>query len=177
MHGNIDIKEHVIDLTSKKRFIPFICFLAQLNFKILNIEDRVESLKESRRKFICNLLFTMIEHCKTKHYYFPLRALTEFFLEEENEKALSKRLNSESLMAYKKGKEVFGREIQLMDFNKRNMVHKKGDVILGSGYKYLYADTLSLIRSVLSKLEQESHLDCFVLCLKMLSKILSFEMN
>lgn len=28
VHGNIDIKELVIDLTSKKRFIPFICFLA-----------------------------------------------------------------------------------------------------------------------------------------------------
>ena len=69
----------------------------------------------------------MIENCKSKHYFYPLRALTEFFLEEENEKALSKRLNSESLIDYKKGKEVLGREIYLMDFNKRNEIQKKGE--------------------------------------------------
>lgn len=68
---------------------------------------------------------------------------------------MNKRLNSDSLLMYKKQKEVNGREVYLMDFNQRNIRHKKGDLVVGSGYKYLYADTLSLIRGVISQLEQE----------------------
>jgi hypothetical protein len=90
----------------------------------------------------------MMQHCEPKYYYYPLRALTEFFLEEETEKALSKRLNAESLLSYKRGKEILGKDIQLMDFNKRKVISKKE-----GGYKYLYADTLNLIRGVVSKLE------------------------
>ena len=102
---------------------------------------------------MCNLLFTMIEHCKPKHYYYPIRALTEFLLEEENEKALSKRLNAENLLTHKNMKTILGREILLLDLNKRNVIHKKGDLTVETGYKYLHADTLNLIRGVISKLE------------------------
>lgn len=60
-----------------------------------------EKIKESRRKLVCNMLFSMMEHCKIKHYYYPLRALAEFFVEGESEKSLSKRLNAENLLKYK----------------------------------------------------------------------------
>jgi hypothetical protein len=40
-----------------------------------------------------------------------------------------------------------------MDLNKRNLAYKKGDLSVESGYRYLYADTLNLIRAVISKLE------------------------
>ena len=53
----------------------------------------------------------MIENCKVKNYYYPLRALTEFYLEGDAERALSKRLNSESLLCYKQDKEILGKEM------------------------------------------------------------------
>jgi hypothetical protein len=61
VHGNCDIREHMIDLTStKEKFISYICLLAQLYFKILNIEDGHEEQKEIRRKYLCNLLFSVL---------------------------------------------------------------------------------------------------------------------
>ena len=111
-------KDFVIELIKKKIFIPFICFISQLFFKILNIEERHESFKETRRKFVCNILFNMLDHCSSKYYYYPLKALTEFFLEEDAERSLSKRLNAESLLTYKQSKEILGREILLKDFSK-----------------------------------------------------------
>jgi hypothetical protein len=51
----------MIDLTStKEKFISYICLLAQLYFKILNIEDGHEDMKEVRRKYLCNLLFSVL---------------------------------------------------------------------------------------------------------------------
>jgi hypothetical protein len=44
---------------------------------------------------------------------------------------------------------------------------------LQSGYDYLYADTIFELRKVLSKLEQSTHLDCYLLCLKILSRIIN----
>lgn len=41
-----------------------------------------------------------------------------------------------------------------------------------SGYNYLYADTLFELRKVLSKLDS-SHVDCYLLCLKILSRIIN----
>jgi len=105
VHGGVKIQDILIDLCqSPQKFISYICLLAQLYFKILNIEDVEEKIKEARRKLVCNLLFSMIEHCKIKFYYYPLRALAEFFMEGESEKALSKRLNAESLLKYKQTK-------------------------------------------------------------------------
>ena len=87
-----------------------MCLLAQLYFKILKIEDGQEDYKEIRRKYLCNLLFSIIQNCNTKHYYFPLRALAEFYFEGESEKALSKRLNEDSLLLYKEKKAFLGRD-------------------------------------------------------------------
>ncbi len=58
----------------------------------------------------------MIEHCEVKYYYYPLRALTEFYIEGESEKALSKKLNAENLLIYKQNKTVFGRDLILIDY-------------------------------------------------------------
>jgi hypothetical protein len=41
-----------------------------------------------------------------------------------------------------------------------------------SGYNYLYADTLFELRKVLAKLDA-SHIDCYLLCLKILSRIIN----
>jgi len=75
--------------------------LAQLYFKIMKIEEVDDKYKEQKSKLICNMLFSMIEHCPAKYYYYPIRALTEFFVHGESEKALGKRLNSKSLLHYK----------------------------------------------------------------------------
>jgi len=75
--------------------------LAQLYFKILKIEDGQEDMKETRRKYVCNLLFSIIQNCERKHYYFPLRALAEFYFEGESDKALGKRLTEDTLYLYK----------------------------------------------------------------------------
>ena len=72
-------------------------------------------------------MFQMIENCETKFYFYPLRALTEFFVEEETEKALSKRLGLENLLSYKQSKEILGRELQLTDLTKGNNKNKQGD--------------------------------------------------
>lgn len=53
----------------------------------------------------------MIENCETKFYFYPLRAITEFFLEGEDEKALSKRLGLNNLLSYKISKEILGRKL------------------------------------------------------------------
>ncbi len=78
-------------------------------FKILKIEDGQEDMKETRRKYVCNLLFSIIQNCERKHYYFPLRALAEFYFEGESDKALGKRLTEDTLYLYKQRKNFMGR--------------------------------------------------------------------
>lgn len=100
----------MIDLTTtKERFISYICLLAQLYFKILKIEDGLEDFKENRRKYLCNLLFSILQNCEKKFYFFPLRALSEFYFEGETDKALGKRLTEDTLFLYKERKEFLGR--------------------------------------------------------------------
>jgi hypothetical protein len=105
IHGAPDMStsniNNILNLSSERRFISMICFLAQLYFKILNIEDRPESYKETRRKFVCNLIFSILSHCKPINYYYPMRALTELYLEKESEKTLRKRLNAKDYLTYK----------------------------------------------------------------------------
>ena len=60
----------------------------------------------------------MLENCPQEFYYFPLRALKEFYTQDLEAKALGKRLNSESLLSYKAQKEWKGRKNQLFDFKK-----------------------------------------------------------
>ena len=49
-------------------------------------------------------------HCIPKYYYFPMRALTEFYLEKESEKALRKRLKDKDFLTYKCNKETRDRK-------------------------------------------------------------------
>lgn len=48
-----------------------------------------------------------------------------------------------------------------------------GLTALQSGYNYLQADTLYELRKVLSKFDEETNRDCYMLCLKILSKIIN----
>ena len=61
-----------------------------------------------------------MQHCEPKYLYYPLRALAEFLHTEQTEKALSKRLNSESLLQYKLAKDVVIGEM-LIDFSKMSL--------------------------------------------------------
>jgi len=63
----------------------------------------------------------MLENCDREYFYYPIRALSEFYAEEVHERSLGKRLNAESLLAYKGKKERIGREYQLKDFTKAVM--------------------------------------------------------
>lgn len=65
------------------------------------------------------MLFNILENCDSKMFYFPIRALTEFYAEKDEERLLGKRLNSESLFCYKTVKEWRGRVYLLVDYNKK----------------------------------------------------------
>jgi len=51
----------------------------------------------------------MLENCDSKFYYYPIRALSEFYAEEVQERSLGKRLNAETLLSYKTKKDRMGR--------------------------------------------------------------------
>jgi len=96
-HGAVDVRDHKnnIFLKNEAAFMPYVSMLAQLYFKFLNIEEgQGRTKREQRRKFVCNLLFIMLDHCEPQYYFYPLRALAEFFMAEESEKTLGKRLNA-----------------------------------------------------------------------------------
>jgi len=119
------------------------------------------------------MLFSMIEHCDAKYYYYPIRALAEFFVHGESEKALGKRLNSKSLLHYKQNKSLLGRNLILLEFKKLSRGSNISNSGVVHGYSYLYSDTLSEIRKVLSRLEHTQNLDCYILCLKIISQIMN----
>jgi len=82
VHGNIQLSNCIVDLQDPKGFISFVCFLIQFKFKLLNIEDINPYEKDKQRKELCHLLFSMLENCNPDYYYYPLRALSEFYSEE-----------------------------------------------------------------------------------------------
>ena len=51
----------------------------------------------------------MLENCDPEYFYYPIRALSEFYAEEVHERSLGKRLNAESLLQYKTKKDRMGR--------------------------------------------------------------------
>jgi len=61
-----------------------------------------------------------------------------------------------------------GRELQLHDFSKTEMQRQKEQ----ASYEYLYSDTLTVLRKVMTRVGSEKHLDCFMVALKLLTKIL-----
>jgi len=46
-------------------------------------------------------MFNYLSHCKVAFIHYPLRALSEFFHQEQTEQALSKLLNSDSIKEHK----------------------------------------------------------------------------
>jgi hypothetical protein len=61
----------------------------------------------------------MLENCEKEFYYYPIRALLEFYSEEVQERSLGKRLNANSLIEFKSKKERLGRIQQLTDHKKK----------------------------------------------------------
>jgi hypothetical protein len=57
------------------------------------------------------LLFGILENCDSQYYYYPIRALSEFYGDEVQERSLGKRLDAESLLSYKYKKDRMGRII------------------------------------------------------------------
>jgi len=52
-----------------------------------------------------------LENCEPQFFYYPIKALSEFYSEEEKGRSLGKRLNAESLLCYKNIKQWRGRVI------------------------------------------------------------------
>ena len=65
-------------------------------------------------------MFLFLQYCEPKYLIYPLRALAEFLSQEQTEKALSIRLNSESLLQYKMAKDVVIGDM-LIDFSKMRL--------------------------------------------------------
>jgi len=105
---------------SGEKFISFICFIFQFKFKVLNIEDISQKEKDKQRDQLCTVLVCILENCEDSNfYYYPIRALAEFYTEKNEERLLGKRLKSENLMFYKHLKEQRGRTYMLIDFKKK----------------------------------------------------------
>jgi len=118
-----------VSIEKEETFVQFVCFLATLSFKIFHIAPaHIMTSKDKNRgfKYICNILFMFLESCSNEYKYFPLRALTEYFAGEQTEQALSKRLNSESLLQYKNEKHVFTCDRMLIDILASNSNQVKG---------------------------------------------------
>lgn len=122
IHPGFKYEDAIFALDKPKTFISFICFLIQFKFKLLNIEDTNQQIKDTQRKQLCNILFMMLENCSEEFYYYPFRALLEFYSDKAHERSLGKRLNAESLLAYKIKKVTMGRVLQLTDF-KKNLIN------------------------------------------------------
>lgn len=82
MHGVINPQIAEVNLDQPKKFISFVCFLIQFKFKLLNIDDISLAEKNRQRNDLCSLLFSMLENCDNQYYYYPMRALSEFYMEE-----------------------------------------------------------------------------------------------
>ena len=108
-----------------------------------------------------------MKYCKPKAYYYPLRAIAEFFKEKESEKELSKKLNAKDHLNYKLKKEVLERDKLTLEFGRSFNKRHENDGILG--YTYLYNETLKMIRSSIGKYDQEKNLACYILSLKIIS--------
>jgi phosphoenolpyruvate carboxylase len=61
----------------------------------------------------------MLENCGKEFYYYPIRALLEFYSDQVQERSLGKRLNATSLLEFKAKKERLGRVQQLADHKKK----------------------------------------------------------
>ena len=113
--------------------------------------------------------------------YYPLRALAEFLSQEQTEKALSKRLNSENLLQYKMGKDVVIEEM-LIDFSKMSLgkissMHKssknmKEALRETAAFAYLYDDIERFLGDAMQRVGDDNKVECGILCLRMISELL-----
>ena len=185
MHGTIDVAEETFALDDdQEKFIQFICFLATLKFKLHHIYSNTElgnHRKQNQCKYICNILFLFLQYCEPRFLYYPLRALAEFLSQEQTEKALSKRLNSENLLQYKMGKDVVIEEM-LIDFSKMSLgkissMHKssknmKEALRETAAFAYLYDDIERFLGDAMQRVGDDNKVECGILCLRMISELL-----
>jgi len=100
-----------------------------------------------------------MQHTKPEYFYYPLRALSEFFAEEKTEKALSKRLNADALLQYKQSKEVLTGDHMLFEFGRTTQAPRQAKQKArrstanagteAGGYSYLHEDILKELRGVI----------------------------
>lgn len=110
-HGNCNAMDEAIDLDDEKALTQFLCFLATLKFRLYHVYETPEvsqTYKQKQCKVFLFIMFLFLDYGAPNLYYYPLRALTEFFSNQKTARELSKRLNAESLLAYKQHKEMLG---------------------------------------------------------------------
>lgn len=83
----------------------------------------MQSEKDKQRKEYVQILCSILENCNKDYYYFPIKALSEFYAEKSDERSLGKRLAAENLLCYKNIKEWRGRSYLLTDFKKKQTVN------------------------------------------------------
>ena len=173
VHGGVEASDATIDLTSsQERFHQFTCFLATLQFRILNQTSGIqisENFRQQKSNLTCNLLFNYLDRCDVEHIYYPLRALSEYFNHDETLLALYKCLNSESLLEYKLSKETLSEDYL-------NKSQPQATYQTSFSHQQLLLDILTQIDKTMGRLTSElSQLDSLVLCLKMLGKIVQVD--
>ena len=94
----------------------------------------------------------MLENCSKEFFYYPLRALLEFYSDKAHERSLGKRLNAESLLAYKVKKVTMGRVLQLTDF-KKNLISDARARTTKDPYTQIYQDTITMISRTISQFQ------------------------
>ena len=115
----------------------------------------------------------MLENCDKEFYYYPIRALLEFYSDQVQERSLGKRLNATSLLEFKTKKERLGRNEQLIDHKKKLcMKNTNPEQHVSNQYLLVYTDTINIIGRVISNFTISKHSNCYVLCLKIIQKIL-----
>lgn len=87
---------------------------------------------------------------------------------------MSKRLTSKDYLTFKRSKETLGREYLILDFNKKHLGDWRKETVQQKqlSYTFLYSDTLKILRKLISKFDVDSHLKCYILCLRIISKII-----
>jgi hypothetical protein len=123
IYGQFDTKKGLIDLSEEEHFIQFICFLASLKFKLHHVFQTPETSTGDRQAschVFLQILFLFFQYANPKYFYYPLRALSEFCKDQQEEKALSKRLNAESRLYHEQEKASKGDKI-LIEYTQANV--------------------------------------------------------
>lgn len=157
---SINLKEEIKNLTSSARdkndprivciysieaFISFTSFLAKLLFRILNIASVKKQEKIQLSKGVLNRIIMLVERSPDDLLYYPVTALSSFYLEDTLEQELVISLKG-SRSLYKSIKS-FGKA-SMLKWNKTlgaNNMLQEGD------YEIIINQTLKAIQSVQSR--------------------------